>query len=268
MHFEIEAEYWGNVNVRLDNRIGVDRSLLKEIINRSDLPKCRLLLIFDTENGFPKTRGVSFPMVGMNYAAPSEDETNGYNRKRVGEHNIESWCEWDYAIYIPEISAKRWPEFEPYFTFITAHEIEHVKIMLWNLEFHKFASWIYEYLKELFDKAHLALPIRTYQFPYELYCHKKAKQFAILKYKEGFEKKLKALIPLESEEHQEVLKFILGSECDITIDDQMQSIHKKILKLCEGKKLREVIYKVWKEEKEKPYNFAEVVNLPKFLPKI
>ncbi len=262
----VEEVEWKKTVVRLDNRLKVDKSTLKQIVIKADFQEnCRLLLILDRENGFPRTRGVAFPMVDMNYVAPACGDNNAYDRKCIGDYNIKAWREWDYAIYLPEITAKKCKDFEPYFAFIMGHELEHVRIMQLNLELHRFASWVGDNLKKFATKAGIELAMRTYEFPIDLYCNKKGKKLAVEMYGEEFTNKLTSLVSLESENHKEVLQFILSSECNLKDDDRVETLANQIVQKIDDNELRNVIRNFWECEKEKQYNFAREVNLPLFL---
>ncbi|MHC4620167.1 MAG: hypothetical protein ACYTEQ_20670 [Planctomycetota bacterium] len=265
MTYGIEHPTWGRVKVRLDNRGGVEKASLEQIVELSNLPKCKLLLILDTENGFPDKRGLAFPMEDMNYAAPAGPDA--YDRQRFGKHNIKDWREWDYAVYIPQKVAGKWEKFQPYVAFIIFHELEHVRIMQQNLQFHRFATWVCEKWKDLTTRACTDVGIRQYEFPLELYCHKRAKVLALRKYGTQFTDTIGALVPRESQEHRELLQFIKSPECDSGKQGNIESIHNEILDLVDRRKneMRDVIYQFWKEQKNKPDNYAKVVKLPKFL---
>jgi len=256
----------GNTSVRLDNRFGVGEPFLGKIVQAINLPKCRLLLILDTENGFTSKRGISFAMSDMNYAAPINGVNNAYDRKRIGKNNITAWREWDYAVYIPKITAEKWKNFEAYFALVLGHELEHVRIMVKNIEFHRCVSWLFDDNFTIFKEAGFDCKSKkTWQFPLELNCNNQGKMIAEDIFgKEALVDCLTRLIPHETDEHQEYLDFILKLKVETQMDDICQHILNGVQKYYLD--LEKTVHKVWGMRKSLKYEFASQFDLRKFIP--
>ncbi len=169
----------GGVKVRLDNRLKVGEKLLDDIFKINSLQKCRLykeiLVVFDTDNAFKyftknPPRGLAFLEKDLDIVAPDEPRKKG-----IGIGNIKAKNEWDYAVYIPKISGQEWKKCIPYFISALAHELEHVRIMINDLDFHRFTSWMYK----LFEESRMKCKLQTYELPWEKHCYKMGKLVAI-----------------------------------------------------------------------------------------
>lgn len=248
----VETVKWGKTVVRLDHRLKVDKLLLRQIVEEAGLA-CRLLLILDTENGFPGYRGVAFPQVDMNDAAPAFGDNNAYDRERIGEHNLDAWSEWDYAVYIPRISAETWKKYKPYFVSVLGHELTHIWIMNQDLNFHRCTSWLDKAFRdEAFRKDVVRCGLRTYKVPWEKYCNKKGKCIALniddeQKVRDGLYEYVKYLTTKKSE-HAEVVKWLCKLDCSDVNAEDLLSIKKDTRTLCG--QLKESLLQHWEKERK------------------
>lgn len=257
---------WGSTSIRLDNRLSVKEGFLGQVVRSGNLPKCRLLLILDTENGFPGTRGITFAMPDMNYAAPIRGVNNAYDRKRIGKHNIVNWRRWDYAIYIPRITAEKWNEFGPYFSLVLGHELEHVRIMLESLELHRCVSWLCDDNFTIFKEAGLDCKSKKkWRFPLELHCNKQGKRISEDIFgKKGLVDCLTRLIPYETDDHKEFLEFILKFEDESQKGYVCENILSDIQKYYQT--IEAAVHKVWEIRKSVGQEFVRQFDLQKFIP--
>ncbi len=264
----VEKVEWKKTIVRLDNRLEVDKSLLRQIVEEAGLA-CRLLLILDTENGFPETRGVAFPMVDMNYAAPALGDNNAYDRRRIGDHNINAWREWDYAVYIPRISAETWEKYKPYFVYVLGHELTHIWIMSQCLCFHRCTSWLDKaFGDEALCKNVVRCGLRTYEVPWEKYCCKKGKCIALniddeQKVQNGLREYAESLRICKSK-HSEVVDWLYGLDCSDVNAEDILSIKNATQALCE--QWKKPLLKLWQEERNQcSKNLVQHFELPDFI---
>lgn len=243
----VENVEWGKTAVRLDHRLKVDKSLLRQIVEEAGLA-CRLLLILDTKNGFPGMRGVAFPMVDMNCAAPALGANNAYDRSRIGEHNLEAWREWDYAVYIPRISAETWKKYKPYFVYALGHELTHIGIMHQDLCFHRCTSWLFD---AFFKKDVVKHELKMWEVPWEEYCNKKGKCIALniddeSKVQNELYEYAKYLRTKKSE-HAKVVDYLFNLDCSDVNTENILSIKKATQALCE--QWKKPLLKLWQKER-------------------
>lgn len=256
---------FGNIKIRLDNRFGVGEPFLDKIIQVANLPKIRLLLIFDTEDGFKGTRGQSFAMEDRNYAAPINGVDDAYDRKRIGDHNITDWRKWDYAVYIPKITAEKSTRFKCYFAFVLGHELEHVRIMVKNLEFHRCVSWLFGDTFTIFKEAGFDCKTKKkWEFPWELHCNQCGKKVAEDIFgKDEFFRCLTELIKYETDEHKEYLEFIIKLNVKSHQNDIIEHILNGVREYYRG--IEGAVFKVWRIRKSLRYAFESQFDLKKFI---
>ena len=86
----VEKVEWGKTEVRLDNRLGVKKSLLRQIVEEADIGKCRVLLVCDKNNGFQSLdgtpRGIAFAEKDLDIL----DIAMPGNKSYIGLHNIDA----------------------------------------------------------------------------------------------------------------------------------------------------------------------------------
>lgn len=264
----IENLVWDKVRVRLDNRHGIDKSLLQCIIEASGLGDCRLLLVADTENGFGENRGIAFAMQDNCDAAPPRGENNAYARQRLGQHNIDAWDDWDYAVYIPEITSKRWRQFKPYFATVLAHELEHIRIMLQDLEFHRCVAWLYRDNLAIFKRAGLQHTLgKTWDHPWEYHCNQRGKAVAAKIYgKEAFSDCLLRLREIETLEHREYLEFLISLKAAPRPKDICLHLRTQVQEYYRG--LEESVHHRYGAYKSLNFDFTHKFDLHKYMPDI
>lgn len=259
----------GDVKVRLDNRLGVGELLLNEIFTASDLTKCRLhrevLVIFDTDNGFKylttnPPRGIAFAEKDLDFVTPDEPK-----KEAIGPHNIEARCEWDYAAYIPKISGQEWKKRKPYFVSVIAHEIEHIRIMINDLNFHRFTSWMYQ----IFEESRMKCKLQPYQLPWEKHCYKMGKLVAIKicgekDFNEMFAE-YAAILKKYNSNHAEVVEWIQKVDCSETVNevDWLNILKRKTRQFCQEQKKE--LSRLYRDDKCRGKKFVQRFNLQDFI---
>jgi len=256
MDLHIEAKMWGSVSVRLDNRYGLTEDLLEEILHSARLPQTRVLLVLDTENGWPGYRGVAF----MSELLQLSGVITRTMRKCLGTPNVIAASEWDYGVYLPKVTAEWARLYEPYFAFYLWHELEHVRIMIQDPNLHWFAAWLSENWKRFCGETP---GIRTYEFPWELHCHTVAKQLAISEYGGAFEDACQRVRPLESQKQQEVISFIMTLPC--SGERPIEEVAGQLAALVRERGIERAVRNEWENKRRSPGTLASMVNLERFL---
>ncbi|MHC4587058.1 MAG: hypothetical protein ACYS3N_21200 [Planctomycetota bacterium] len=272
-HNQITHCNWGKekqVTVRLDNRFKVNEKLLKRIFKKANLPKCRLFLKLDTNEaptGFA-CRAMAFLRDDLDIILSDDNAmVEGLRRDAIRQKNIDApKDDWQYGVYIPGVTAELWTELPACFAFYVLHELEHVRIMLHDPNFHRFASWTWEHWPEFFPEGKLPKWNR-WNWPWELHCNKESKRLAIEMYgKEPFIEALSCQIKKERpkhEEHAKVLGSILTLPCGAKEDNLIDSLKRKIQTRIDKEGVRSAIYSKWRLE-ARP-KLASRFNLQDFL---
>ena len=216
---------FGGTDVRLCDRIGIEKTLLNKVFSQSGLDEKVLLLVLDDINtgccGPGKNRAVAFPSCVLD-----NNKITGYDssanvtridpfvwlRQRIPVGDLYQRAKWDAVVYMPRVSAERAKLHAPYFVCFLAHELEHVRIMRENLQLNMCLSWLYDYNCQIFSCARLSAPMgKTWNFPHENQCHRKGKATALSIFKESdFVQCLCDLKKIETFEHKKVLDFLLS----------------------------------------------------------
>ena len=256
----------GKITVRLRNRYNVDTNLLKDIVEKAQLDKCEILLILDNDDrvccGPGLARGNAFPGGhDFDFAFPHSKD-----RCVVCAKDIMQKDEWAGGVYIPKITAERSQRFKPYFGLNLSHELEHIRIIKEDIEFHRCASWLFDDNCTIFKKEGCdCRSKKTWDFPWELHCNRYGKKVSIELFgKKEFEKSLRALIQIETDEHQEYLHFILGLQGEPEQDNTCSYILAQIQKYYRG--LESTAHKTWNARRQLNYGIAKHFDLNKFLP--
>jgi hypothetical protein len=258
---------WGEVSLRLSNRIGVEGRLLETIIRRSGMRRCELLLVLDDKDGFgyeeEKRRGIAFAAEDLNFVDPQ-----CCYRRDIPIEDLVEIKEWDAAIYIPRISGEKHRDFGAYFALVLRHELEHVKIIRANLELHRCVSWLFNDNFTIFKEGGCDCSLKkTWEFPWELHCNKMGKKLA----EDVFgsievTKCLRELICIETSEHQEYLSFLCNLRIGTQKDGICEGVLRGIREYYSG--LEAAAHKVWKMRKSAGYEFANQFDLQKFIPHV
>lgn len=269
-HNQITYHEWGKekqVDLWLDNRPDppADKNLLEQIFDKVDLPECQLYLIIDKMNSFPDKRGFCVFWEDRKYAFPPcymEDV-----QRSIGTDVLEGTPRWNYLVYIPERTARRWKRFESYFALCLWHELEHTRVMAEDLQLHRFASWLEEEKRycRLFGQRGSRFYKAIYKRPLELYCYKEGKRLTVEEYRGKYVEDFEGLANKEfSPTFCGLLNFLRDLDCDSEVgtDFIKQRIKNDITHA--GK--RDIIFQELANEKEKERDgFAQVVEWPPFL---
>lgn len=281
---EVRKVELGGVTVMLHNKAKVDVAFLDDIFFKSGLDDRELLLILDTEDGFgckeKKLRGLTFsstiltdPKVSPYGYDPGTNKTRislkqqywGYMRG-IGLGQI---GESDAVIYIPKMSTEKWKDFKPHFAFVLGHELEHVKVMREDIEFHMCVTWLFDYNCKIFKEVGLDCSAKKkWNFPLEKHCHKKGRKLAVNLFgKSRFNECLSSLKKQETKpSYRETLDFLLGLEGEPYEGDTCRSILKEIRGYYKNKKLWRAAHTLWKEDLSNGGEIATKFKLDKFLP--
>jgi len=259
----VEEVEWKKTVVRLDNRLEVDKSLLKQIVEKAGLAERRLLLICDDKNGFKSgneiLRGAAFAEKDLDIAV-----LKAGNKECIGQHNIDARDEWDYAVYIPLKSGETLSEFKPYFVSVLGHELTHVWIMSQDLSFHRCTSWLFG----VFNDRVVKCKLKKYEVPWEKHCHKKGKHIALsiddeLKVQKALHEYADFLSKCNSE-HSLVINWLCGLECSDVNAENILSIKKATQALC-GQWKKPLLQHWGKERDLCRKNLAQRFELPDFI---
>lgn len=280
---KVKKRTLGGVNVRLRNKERVNVAFLDDIFSKSRLcnrvDNRELLLKIDTKEESAckakKQRGVTIP---VEVFARSKDSGLGYDSaKRVTRvRDIDSYLKdidaedllqkykWDAWLYIPKITADRWKNYRPYFACVLGHELEHVKVIRENLEFHMCATWLLEHHPDIVSEAGKDVASqKTWDHPLERHCNKQGKRVAVRLFgEEGFDKCIAELKPDETDEHRETLDFL----CDLAGEPYnnivWKSIFRDIQDYYKDKGLETAVHKIWSESQD----LGDQFDLEKFIP--
>lgn len=262
---QIADHNWGKneqVTVRLDNRPEppVNEKLLKDIFYETDLPECKLLLILndveDPEDSlFRKMRGFTIARKDLPYFLLPVVAHKDYEVLR--KCNMEAWG-WDYLIYIPKATVEQSLEYKYCFAFVLWHELEHVNIMVANLQFHRFASWVKGRLVD--DKCALT----WYDFALEKHCDIQAKRRATDAYPERFIEQLQKLID-DDVRQKEVWQHVLRLERRPEGESPIEGIRRKIVRQIEKAQAHDFIWAEWQKEQQDNRKYASTFKLGDFL---
>lgn len=259
----------GGVKVRLDNRLGVGEVLLNEIFTASTLAKSQLyrevLIIFDTNNGFKywttnPPRGIAFAEKDLDFVALDEPR-----KEAIGKHNIGTRCEWDYAVYIPKISGQEWEKRKPYFVSVIAHELEHIRIMINDLNFHRFTSWMYQ----LFEESRMKCKLQPYELPWEKHCYKMGKLVAVkICGEKDFDEKIieyTDLLKKHNSDHAEVVEWLQKVDCSETVNevDWLDTLKRKTRQFCQEQ--RKELSRLYRDDTCRGKKFVQLFNLQNFI---
>ncbi len=273
----------GGVTVRLRNNANVCEAFLDDIFSKSELDNRELLLMLEDKNGD------GYGAKGLRASATPScvfDQNlfpSGYNvttnvtinqetvpwRDDMEIIDLQQWAKWDAVVYVPKITTDKWKDYKPYFAFVLGHELEHVKVIRENIKFHIFATWLFKYNADIFDKAGVdCKSMKTWNFPLELHCNRKGKKLATdLFGKEEFDKCLEALRKDKDEtpKYKEYLAFIRDElKGEPYADNICESICCDIRAYYN--RLKRAAHKIWREERLGGNNFAEQFDINEFLP--
>jgi len=266
VHNLITHHEWGKekqVAVRLNNRPDppVDEELLEDIFYKADLPECKLLLILnDTEDPddslFRKKRGFAFARKDLRYFLLPVRAYKEY--EVLGNHNMKAGREWDYLVYIPKVTVEQSLKYKYCFAFVLWHELEHVNIMVANLQFNRFAFWVKDKLVD--DKRALT----WYDFALEKHCDIQAKRRANDAYSERFIEQLQELID-DDVRQKEVWQHVLYLKYRPEDESPIEGIHRKIVRQVEKALTHDFLWAEWQKEHEDHRKYASTFKLGDFL---
>lgn len=265
VHNQITDYEWGKekqVAVRCDNRPDppVDEELLEEIFYKADLPECKLLLILnDTEDPddslFRKKRGFTIARKDLPYFLLPVVAYKEY--EVLGNHNMNAG-RWDYLVYIPKETVEQSLKYKYCFAFVLWHELEHMNIMVANLQFHRFASWVKDRLVD--DKRALT----WYDFALEKHCNIQAKRRTTDAYPERFIEQLQELID-DDVRQKEVWQHVICLEYRPEDESPIEGIHRKIVRQVEKALTNNFLWAEWQKEHEDQRKYASTFKLGDFL---
>ena len=274
----------GSITVRLRNKANVCEAFLDDIFSKSELDNQELLLILDDKNGngygaYERRASATPSCVFDPYLFTSDNNaaTNVTNteeifpcRDDIEWIDLKEWNEWDTVVYVPKITAVKWKDYKPYFAFVLAHELEHVKVIRENLKFNMFATWLFEDNENIFEKADIDYKSKDkWNFPLELQCNRKGKKLAISLFgKDEFDKCLKAMREdkNETKKHKDYLAFISDElEGQPYTKNTWQSVCRDIRGYYNDK-LKTAAHEIWKDHKSEGNIVVQQFDINQFLP--
>ena len=273
----------GGITVRLRNKANVCEAFLDDIFSKSELDNRELLLMLEDKNGdgyganglrasatssrvfdpilFPSGNNPDTNVTTIQKTVPCR-----WDMERI---DLQQFDEWDAVVYVPKITTDKWKEFKPYFAFVLGHELEHVKVIRENVNFHMCATWLLDCNNDICAKAGIDYESKkTWNLPLELHCNKKGKKLAIdLLGKDEFDKCFKVLEENETQGHKEYLAFIRDElQGEPYTDSIRELICCGIQAYYNDRRLKEAAHEIWKEDKSGGNVFAKQFNLEEFLP--
>lgn len=121
---------------------------------------------------------------------------------------------------------------------VLTHELEHVRIMIEDLEFHRFTSWMYNVFKE----NRLECKLTPYELPWERHCYEIGKLVAIKVCREVdfYEKfaEYAAILKKYNSNHAEVVEWLQKVDCSETVNevDWLDTLKRKTRQFCQEQK--------------------------------
>ncbi|MCJ7776836.1 MAG: 16S rRNA (adenine(1518)-N(6)/adenine(1519)-N(6))-dimethyltransferase RsmA [Sedimentisphaerales bacterium] len=259
---------WGNVRVRLRTRIKVDENLIEKIFTTSCLAKSNkeLLLIIDDKDAkmctAKKWKACSF---SSKYLDLIKNAT--YYDCFIDTQDIAEKAKWEAAVYIPCSTAVKWKDFEPYFVFVLAHELEHVRIMTENLEFHMCMAWLGGNNLEVLKEAGICQDVLD--SPWEVQCNRMGKEVSVqLSDKATFVKCIQTLRKSEQNTHwQRKLDLLVSLEGTPYRAPVWKRVLIEIQKYYQDGRIRKAAFSLWDKQKANKIDEANLFNLEDFLPR-
>lgn len=281
MNKEVCQVTLGGVTVRLRNKVNVCEAFLDDIFSKSELDNQELLLILDDKNGFQynenRRRACALPSLLFDqklFPSGYNATTNVTTTRETDSYRLDmeiidliQWTEWNAIVYVPRITSEKWKDFKPYFAFVLGHELEHVKVIRENLEFHMCATWLFDHNCDIFKKADINCKSKKkWNFPLELHCNKKGKKLATgLFGKEKFEKCLEALSKNETQQYKKNLAFVMD---ELDGEPYTKNIWQSVCHDIQVyyRKIKTVAHEIWKDQKSNGDEIAEQFDINEFLP--
>jgi len=121
---------------------------------------------------------------------------------------------------------------------VLTHELEHVRIIVEDLEFHRFTSWMYNVFKE----NRLECKLTPYELPWERHCYEMGKLVAIKVCREVdfYEKfaEYAAILKKYNSNHAEVVEWLQKVDCSETVNevDWLDTLKRKTRQFCQEQK--------------------------------